>query len=169
MKKILKILVLLAAFGIMSFTLFGISKADIGKIAEQIDREQMKIESEMESCSVENVEITQENTPKYLSEGDSVAFYRKNGVLKKVSAYSASEDVQTEYTDYYIRNGEPFLIVLRIYSDGEEEGIRKVYFSSDGDIVRIVDDGEIDDSGEYFAKYAADWSMSFRSVMSLTE
>ncbi len=175
MKRIIKIMTFLIIFSVVTPLTFSLSKSQETAIIDQIREDYNKTNENEKYYKVRSVTIKKSHGTSYYSVGDSVRYYTENGKLKKVIVFRYlmdEEDNNDKWVEeYYVKNGKPyFLAVTNTEKNGqkvENPLAQRYYFSSDGILIRIVENGEIRSNEKGFEELGADIMEEFYEIKNL--
>lgn len=175
MKKLVKILAAVLVFCAVNPLTFGISKAAREKIINQIRADYNKTNENSKNYKMRSVTVKKSHNPNYLGIGDSVRFYTENGVLRKVIVFKTIEgyDGETEkwVEEIYVKNGKPYFIAeTHTETDGmklDTPNLRRSYYTPQGELVRVIYNGEIMDDMSEFEETGSDKMSEFNEIKKL--
>ena len=175
MKRIIKIMTFLIIFSVVTPLTFSLSKSQETAIIDQIRKDYNKTNENEKNYKVRSVTIKKSHGTYYYSVGDSVRYYTENRKLKKVIAFrylmNEEDNIEKWVEEYYVKNGKPYFLAVT----NTEENDKKVenplsqryYFSSDGILIRVVENGEIRSNEEGFEELGADIMEEFYEIKNL--
>ena len=175
MKRIVKIIAILIIFSVVTPLTFSLSESQKTAIIDHIRKDYNKTNENEKNYKVRSVKIKKSHGTTYYSVGDSVRYYTENGELKKVIVFrylmNEEDNIDKWAEEYYVKNGKPyFLVVTNTEENDKKVGnplSQRYYFSSDGILIRIIENGEIRSNENGFEELGADIMEEFYEIKNL--